>query len=450
MATGSPRFASVRYREMLATAADTFSMGLDWWQIARSRSSTRATSSARRLALLAWALPPNSNAGVFRPLSFLQYGPAAGWEIDAFHGPAPTNQRQHGEELLARIPPSVCLHEVPASGRQPSWRLVPKIDGGFVEALEYAKHCIDALRDRPPAVILASGPPFFVFVAAYYIARHFSARLVLDYRDEWSECPFDFVSHGKDDRKWERRCLGAASLVLFTTRSHLEHQVRSFPELSADRCALLPNGWEERDFTAPTARELGQGEQQGPRVLAHVGNLAGHTPPDAFLTELSALVAADPAWRSRVRIEFVGRRSPQADAAVRAFPFPDMLHVVDHVAKQDANRSMQRADGLLLISVPDLARYLPGKLFDYVAARRPVLVHGAEGESSKLVETLGIGVRHAPAPDGGGLGLSLQRLFAWPCEDDQTHVPEWLAEHSRDALARRAYALLDELITREV
>jgi hypothetical protein len=431
---------------MFKTVVDSASAGLAWWRLARAGAHARVAPSARRLALLAWALPPNSNAGVFRPLSFLQYGPAAGWTIDAFHGHAPAGQRQHGEELLARVPTSVRLHEVPASGRRPSWRLFPRIDGGFVDALDYADHCIGTLRDTPPSVVLASGPPFFVFVAALFVARHFGAQLVLDYRDEWSECPFDFVSHGPDDRAWERRCLAQANLVLFTTQSHLQHQLQVFPELDAARCALLPNGWEEGDFSATTDGQSVSRPNDEQRVLAHVGNLAGHTPPDAFLRELEALVAAEPMWRTRLRVVLVGRRSPQAEAAIKAFPFPDMLDVIDHVSKPEANRRMQQADALLLISVPDLARYLPGKLFDYVAAGRPVLVHGAEGESSRLVDALGIGVRHAPRPDGSTLGQSLHALFALPGTARKSAVVDWLADHRRSTLARRVFDMLDELL----
>jgi glycosyltransferase involved in cell wall biosynthesis len=230
------------------------------WRALESAKPVRRRGSGRHLALLAWALPPNSNAGVHRPLSLLRYGPGAGWRVAAFHGVAPANQRQHGEELRASIPDVVRLCEVAELKLQPSYRATPQIDGGFGNAIAFARHAIATLRDDPPDVVLASGPPFFVFVAARWLARHFGVSLVLDYRDEWSECPFDFVAHGRDDRAWEERCHADAAAVVFTTESHRRHQIAAFAGLEAARTHVLPNGWEPGDFeTSKEAR--GQGSR---------------------------------------------------------------------------------------------------------------------------------------------------------------------------------------------
>lgn len=428
------------------TATDTAGTWRQARALERPGPRVQATPARHRLALLAWALPPNTNAGVFRPLSFLQYGPTQGWDIDAFHGEAPANQRQHGEELLARVPPSVRLHQVRTSGRQPAWRFTPQVDGGFVDALDYAEQAIRVLKDRPPSVVLASGPPFFVFVAARFVARHFGAKLVLDYRDEWSECPFDFVSKGPDDRAWERRCLADAHAVLFTTQSHLQHQVRTFAELKPERAHLVPNGWEAADFS-PDGAPAPLAQPSGIVRLAHVGNLAGHTPPHDLLRDLAALLQARPAWRDSLRLQLIGRRSPAADEAIRRFPFPQVLDVVDHVSKREANTRMQMADALVLIAVPDLQRYLPGKLFDYIAARRPVLVHGAAGEASDVVQRLGIGqlVQADPVATPDTLERQLQQLVTTSMTDAADAVNTFLAEHRRDVLAARAFALFGQL-----
>lgn len=436
----------------LQTAWDTLRMGSQWlrleWQ-ARGSSLPAARGSRRQdgrhLALFAWALPPNSNAGVHRPLSFLRHGSRLGWTIDAFHGEVPANQSQHGGELLARIPENVRLHAVPRPSRQASFRLTPRIDGGFDNALASARCAIEKLALDPPDVVLASGPPFYVFVAAYFVARHFGVPLVLDYRDEWTECPFGFVDAGPQDRHWERRCLATAAAVLFTTRSHRQHQLACFSELSPEKAHLIPNGWETDDF--PPCRQ-GSGKPAdalSPEIeIAHVGNLAEHTPPADFLKALAELLAENPAWRQRVTVSFIGRRSPQAAAQLAAFPYPGNLRLVDHLGKQEATRRMQQADILLLIAAPELARYLPGKLFDYVAARRPLLVFGAAGESSAVVEQLGIGKLCRPG-SGTALAAALEFLQGLPPCPQAPAVETWLECHRRDRLAGEAFRLFTAL-----
>lgn len=429
----------------LQTVRDTAFVGCRWLELAWARPLERRPRAGRHLALFAWALPPNSNAGVHRPLSFIRHGSALGWRIDAFHGEVPHNQSQHGHELLARVPAAARLHLVPPSSRQPSWRWSPQIDGGFKNALENARHAIDRLADDPPDVVLASGPPFHVFVAARFVAHHFGVPLVLDYRDEWSECPFDFVGSGPDDRAWEQRCLASADAVLFTTHSHLEHQLARFPQLDRRRAFLIPNGWEPDDFATRDSGAPKHYIDPARLRVAHVGNLAGHAPPGPFLQTLDGLLARDAGWRARLQVEFVGRRSPEADAALQRFGHPANIVLTDHVSKHEANRRMEQADVLLLIATPDLQRYLPGKLFDYVAAGRPVLIVGSPGEASAVLERLGIGQLCSPG-EPARLAECLDRLAALRLQDSGPVVAAWLAEHRRDVLAQRGFELLAALV----
>jgi hypothetical protein len=438
-----------------ATLKGSAAVAADWWGVSHAAPAASRRAGGRHVAFLAWALPPNTNAGVHRPLSFLRHGTPLGWRFSTFQGETPGNQAQHGEELLAKLPPTVRRTVVAGESRPVSWRLFPRIDGGFADAIAFARVALEALRDDPPDVVLASGPPFHTFVAARWLARAFGVPLVLDYRDEWSECPFDFVSAGPDDRRWERECLREAAAVLFTTESHRTHQLRTFAELTPDRAHVVANGWEPEDFGPLSAPGADGGVDRGavggaddgsaphPSLrLAHVGTLSGHTSPVAFLQRLDELIAADPAWRHALNVEFIGRRSPAADDALRAAACFPLLATVDHVPKREAARRMQTADALLLLCAPELERYLPGKLFDYVAAGRPVLVFGSEGESSRALSDVGLGV-FCPAAQPGALGQALMQLRQRRHAPLPPAVQPWLQAHRRDVLARQAFSLIE-------
>jgi glycosyltransferase involved in cell wall biosynthesis len=400
----------------------------------------------RHLALFA-PVPPHTGAGVHRPLSFVQYGARQGWRIDAFGGPAPGHESEHGNELLARVPPSARLHVVPPSSRQPSHNYFPRVDGGFTNALAHAVFANDALRHDPPDVVLASGPPFFTFVAARFVARHFGVPLVLDYRDEWTECPFDFVTKDGDDLTWERRCLAEAAAVLFVTESFLKHQLSVFPQLDRRKAHVVPNGWDPDDFAIASRDSLtAQRVRDAVVRVAHVGALSGHTPPFEFLERVRQLIEERPEWLSRLRISFIGRRSLTADAAIRAFPYPEVVELVDQVGKREAIRRMHDADVLLVLSAPGLERYLPSKLFEYLATRRPVLIFGSAGESSALVEKLGAGML-CPPGSGEALGDTLTKLCTLDQRPHDHAVSAWLQEHRRDVLSARAFATIDSLIS---
>lgn len=431
----------------LRTIIDSLSVGWDWSVLASTFKQCKGPhpSEKKHLALFAWALPPASSAGVHRPLSFIRHGASADWQIDAFHGKPAPDQRKHGEELLARVPQSTLLREVPDSHRMPSYRLFPVIDGGFIHAIEYAKFSIRCLADNPPTVVMASGPPFFVFVAAYYVAQHFHAPLVLDYRDEWSECPFDFVSHGAHDRVWEARCLGAASAVVFTTESHRQHQLRMFPELTEGKTHLIPNGWEPSDFVANAPTTVAENSNPPDVVtLSHVGVLAGHSSPKRFLDNLEQVLKKNTTLQDNLRIRLVGRRTAEVEARLSVFAFQKNLELIDPVGKRAANQFMQESDALLLLSSSDLERYLPSKLFDYIAAGRPILVYGTEGESSRLIESLGVGLLSLDSTPSE-LELALRNIGSAGRFSNNEKLSIWLEQHRRDTLAARLFEILTQL-----
>ena len=108
---------------------------------------------------------------------------------------------------------------------------------------------------------------------------------------------------------------------------------------------------------------------------------------------------------------------------------------------------MLDSDALLLISTPDLERYLPGKLFDYIAARKPVLVFGSRGESSDLLLELGSGLLCAPG-SGRLLGACLESLGQLDLSMREERLGVWLQRHRRDKLATQAFSIIESLTDR--
>lgn len=336
------------------------------------------------------------------------------------------------------------LHYAP-SERAPSWRLTPRIDGGFVNALEMARTIIRSSAHGPRAV-LASGPPFNSFVAGLYVSRYFDVPLILDYRDEWCECPMGFVDVHPESRAWERRCLRAASRVIFTTESMREHALNRFPELARTHTAVVPNGWDAADFSGlnrdvPNSNErLQSGDEK--LLISFVGSLVPHSDPTRFLECLRLAVALDPPLRERIRVQFVGYATREMKEVVSEFPDQELIEFHGPVSKRDALSAMRASDVLLLFNTPELARYVPGKLYEYVAMRRPILSFGKGGEVENIVRTLGVGMcipSDAPAELAGGLE-ELRRLRI---ADRDGKIERWLAERTRERLSVR---ILNEVL----
>ncbi|MBM4226924.1 MAG: glycosyltransferase family 4 protein [Gammaproteobacteria bacterium] len=405
----------------------------------------RIRNGRPQVAFLVWGFPPAVWGGVYPPQSLCRYADVHKVDLSVIAGPVPNVISDAGQYLSAQLPRELALHRVDAgelARLREAARELPQIDGGFDSLLAHYTAAIRGLS-RPPDLVFASGPRFESFVVAYLLARRFRAKLVLEYRDEWTECPFPFVRAGAFDLKWEWRCLRSAHHVIFTTESQRQHQLTSFRELTPDRCSVIPNGWEPADLAGQSARAA-ESERGARRRIAFVGYLGDHTPPDRFLAEVAGILARRSDLRREISLEFIGKKSPAALKALSEFPFPEALRLVDHLPKPEALAAMQSADALLVLNPPALARYLPGKLYDYLAMRRPLLVHGEGGEVQELVELHHAGSIIA-SDDTPALEAALSSISQGKLAPPQTSE-QWLSAHTREALAKRTWRLLEQML----
>lgn len=439
------RIVPAGLRRLARGAIDAVRARRRWNRMLRtSRPVTCRTPVDREaICLLAWYFPPYVTGGTYRPAALARYGAEAGLRFTVMAAPFDGAPDPAGRYLLERIPAGVRVLR-PSDPLRPLDGAVPRLDGGAANATDIWEIAVREFSVTRPRLVFATGPPFHTFVAGHLLAAQLDLPLVLEYRDEWTECPFDFVDAGPADRLWEERCLAAARRVIFTTRSQLEHHLEVFPQLDRDRCLVIPNGWEpdELPHIAPAeSHEPGASERC---TISFTGNLGNHTLPGSFLSCLSEAVARHPGIAERFEFCFVGQKSRQASAELDDFPLNTLIGTKEQVPKAEVGRILQQSGALLLLNPPRFARYIPGKTYDYVASGRPVLVYGDGGEVARLVRDLDAGVV-VPEGDAAQLAEALEWIAAQPSVPNPTPIQQaWLAEHTRRALALKTVEVLME------
>lgn len=396
------------------------------------------------LLLLAWWFPPKISGGVYRPLSFVRRACEAGWDVTVVAAPFKEAPSAAGKYLADQLAPQVQVLRLAPDRPVVSHKAFPRIDGEFLNVLSTFDLVHQELHSAP-SVVLPSGPPFHNFAAGWMLSRLYRAPLVLDYRDEWTECPFDFVKAGNVDLVWERRCLQSAYAVAMTTDSFIAHALARFPQLDSDRVHKVMNGWEPADMPAPRPAALLPADEGSEQMIeiAYLGALGDHAPIAGLLAAAAELAAQAPALARRVVLRFVGDRSVKANLALDGFQYRDMLRLDAQVPKPQAMKIMQAAGALLIVNEPSLARYIPGKLFDYVASGSPIIVFGKGGEAARIVEELGAGIV-IDSDTPGGLLDAVGRLSRGELRTDAVRAQQWLAAHTRQASATLMLDLLEK------
>jgi glycosyltransferase involved in cell wall biosynthesis len=294
-------------------------------------------------------------------------------------------------------------------------------------------------------VLLTSSPPDSVHGVGIRARRPARVRWFADFRDPWMGLELrtpPTAWHRARHERLEAEVLHRADRVIAASRTHAERLRERLTREDSDpgRVAHLPNGFEP----AADAPAAGETEPSTTFLLVYTGNIALMPDVEVFLEALHDLLARVPEARRRIRARLAGPyETGYADRAV-ALGLTGIVEFAGPRPQAQARALQRRADVLLHWQPRRFPTMVPGKLYEYLDAGRPIVaLLDPATEAAELVRAGG-GVVIATG-DRAALVEDLERRYrAWKQgEPVVTARPAWLDEHRRERLAARLAALLD-------
>lgn len=262
-----------------------------------------------------------------------------------------------------------------------------------------------AVRGRRFDVILATLPPFTPALIARTLADRTGARLILDYRDPWAEVPRIDWGEGWHEglrirhQKTEDSCLRRADIILGVT-----------PTI----CSWLRRRTEKQVLLVPNFYEAAQPNVAGTTVDTHVqivyaGSLAyGRSlePIIAAIARLSEEVGPD-----RLQLVYIGKKGFKVRAQAEALGVGAYIDQRGEVEAAEARSRIADSSASIVIVSKDYDYAIPGKVFEVLAAGRPMIVLApAACDMADLVSRHQLGWCHEPK-DVDGLVRTLKDLL---------------------------------------
>ncbi|MCB2186517.1 MAG: glycosyltransferase [Deltaproteobacteria bacterium] len=394
----------------------------------------------KSLLLISHFFPPVGGGAVQRALKLAKYLPQMGWRplvLAALEPPAPA----WDESLLAELPPECLVTRVPTplgrggpgpapaggkggggdpAGGSGGWKrrlaglAFPDVHLAWLPgALRPAL----ALAQREGArAVMVTAPPFSSFLLGWAVARRLRLPLVLDFRDEWTGFYNAGYSPGAQsplrDRaaRWlEARLVGAADLVTTASPAY-GRRFRALYGGPAGKYLWLPNGYDPTDFPGAADPAPPPSPPAPPLELWYAGTVFGVTSLRHLWAGLALL---DPAERAGCRVRVAGRAvaGEVIDPGLAGLEVRE-LGYVDH---GEVTQALATAGALVLTleDLPGAGRVIPAKLYEYLAARRPILALVPPGVAARLVRGLGAG-QVVPPGDPAALAQVLREWLAAP------------------------------------
>jgi glycosyltransferase involved in cell wall biosynthesis len=156
-------------------------------------------------------------------------------------------------------------------------------------------------------------------------------------------------------------------------------------------------------------------------LLVHTGKLSGGwgRHPGTLFEALSLLRDRAPSVAARLQLVLAGRLDVAERELIESARLGDLLIHVGQLSRAQALALQRRATALVLITSPDLVWELPGKVFEYIGARRPVLALAAGNEAAAVVRETGIGWT-VPPGDVPAIADVLERI----AQGELTYAPD--------------------------
>ncbi len=320
---------------------------------------------------------------------------------------------------------------------------LPDAQTGWIPfAASAARQEVERARGR--CVLFSSSVPYSAHFAAWWAKRQTGAPWVVEFRDPWShDHPYGSprtAARKQLDSRMERSVLLAADHVVVTSETTRQLLLRDTPGLPADRISVVMNGFEPMDLHDP------------PRPEARVRLVYGGTlySVDHARPVLQALLQVPES--SRPRLVVCGPPERWIEAASDVPGAADVLSLQGVVSPQRVRAELSRGSALVILNPePEASIVLPGKLFEYLGARRPILAGVPVGsEMEALIHAYGRLVPMRPF-DASGASSALADLIRWHREgrlQAPTALPSELEPLERRSQVHRLAEIFDRVTYR--
>ncbi|MGI8728325.1 MAG: glycosyltransferase [Solirubrobacterales bacterium] len=358
--------------------------------------------SPRSILLVSYFFPPTRDTGAQRPAAMAKYLARLGHRVSVLTTNAFGDEDPGIPEVevlrandLQRIRARMAGHE----------RIDSLFDsdtyGGKPHPLSYAiwpeplrlawepfarRLAIGAHRERNFDAVITTSPP----ESAHLLGRALQRRgvpWVADVRDAWSFEPlrprFPTSLQHRLDLRMERRLLGAADAVVCVSEPAAEDLRRRWvadPE-------VIYNAWDpDSEPTSEAVAEAAELLDPDRTSLVYTGRFGSYgRDPRALCEAMGGLADSDPEAAGELELAIAGPLRADERELLESVPAPAKVSLLGSL-QRDRSLALQRAaDALVLLAQPTRSQLVNFKLFEYLAAGRPIVGLCAGTEAGRIL-----------------------------------------------------------------
>ncbi|HEX6639278.1 MAG TPA: glycosyltransferase [Steroidobacteraceae bacterium] len=274
--------------------------------------------------------------------------------------------------------------------------------------------------DARHGVVIATSPPHAALIAGARIARRLRWPLVLDYRDPWTA--YDWPQWHRGDlaqklgRRIEARLVRRSAARVLNTPNMRQWFERSFAAAATARNFVIPNGF---DAVARQAEPSPDGTLQ----IVHAGEIYGSRSLVPLLRAIQNLGRRHPS--RRILLTNYGPLPAREKRRIQDAHLEEFIQERARVPFATLFAELQRAHVLLAVVSEHMTYSTPYKVYDYMAAGRPILALAPpEAALHDLLAESGAG-ESVEARDIAGIERVLEKMLFDPSPANAARIDRY-------------------------
>jgi len=360
----------------------------------------------KKVLIITYYWPPSGGAGVQRWLKFAKYLREFGWE-PIIYTPENPEPPDFDQTLLADIPENISVIKRPVwepyaiykwfTGKKKGARIThgfiqEKNGAGIFEKLSvwirgnffipdarcfWIKPSIRFLSrylaENPVDAVVSSGPPHSMHMIALGLKKKINIKWLADFRDPWTEIDFfDKLQLTKlaikKHRRLEVEVLKSAGMVVTISQPLAQDLNR----LGAKSTQVITNGFDPEDFHFMPVTE------DESFLLTHIGSLNADRNPGTLWKALGELCYENEEFGNKLKLRFIGHNDISLRESLEKNNLVSRTEFIEYLPHKDALRIAASTAVLLLLlnNTPNQKGIIPGKTFEYLAMKKPILCIG--------------------------------------------------------------------------
>lgn len=243
-------------------------------------------------------------------------------------------------------------------------------------------------------LIYATAPPYTDFLIGRELSEDFKLPLVIDYRDAWYDCPYNYYAtpvHKSFHKKFEKGVLNKADKII-TINERIKDIIETRYKIAKEKgVEIITQGYDPEDIEkAKDFSEKLKAEKKRMR-FCYAGSFFNLMTPEYFLKAMKIVFEKIPEAKENIEAYFIGLFPEEHKQTVSQFGLENNVVITGYKNHLECISYMLSSDVLwLMIGRSDASDMIStGKLYEYIGTGKPILACLPEGVAKKSLEGYG-------------------------------------------------------------